>query len=43
MVTPKTQDLPPPGGYQKIPFVRVPARTLFNGFQAIGAYVGEKS
>ncbi|KAG5674926.1 hypothetical protein PVAND_004871 [Polypedilum vanderplanki] len=40
MVTPKTQDLPPPGGYQKIPFMRVPAKTLFNGFQIIGAYIG---
>lgn len=40
MVAPKTQDLPPSGGYQKIRFARVPAKTLFSGFQIIGAYVG---
>lgn len=31
MVAPKTQDLPPPGGYQKIPYVRVPPKTYFSG------------
>lgn len=41
MPVPKTQDLPPPGGYQKINFVKVPAKTLFNGYQLIGAYIGE--
>lgn len=40
MVAPKTQDLPPNGGYQKIKFARVPAKNLFSGFQIIGAYVG---
>jgi GRIM-19 protein len=42
MVVPKSQDLPPPGGYSKIPFARVPARTLFNGYQIIGGYIGKK-
>lgn len=40
MPAPKTQDLPPPGGYQKIRFTRVPAKSYFSGFQIIGAYVG---
>jgi hypothetical protein len=38
----KTQDLPPPGGYEKIRFKRVPAKTLFTGFQAFGIYLGKK-
>lgn len=27
----KLQDLPPKGGYQNIPFARVPAKTYFRG------------
>jgi len=27
----KKQDMPPPGGYQKIPFARVPAKSYFSG------------
>lgn len=42
MVNPKVQDLPPPGGYSKIPFVRVPAKTLFSGYQWIAGYIGKK-
>lgn len=40
MATAKAQDMPPQGGYAKIPFKRVPARTLFNGYQLIAAYLG---
>lgn len=31
MATAKVQDLPPEGGYKKIPFARIPARTYFTG------------
>lgn len=41
MVVPKTQDLPPKGGYGKIPFMRVPAKSYFSGYQIIGAYIGK--
>lgn len=41
MSSAKTQDLPPPGGYDKIRFMRVPARSYLNGFQTIGAYLGK--
>lgn len=41
MVTPKAQDLPPAGGYEKIKYMRVPAKTLFNGYQMIGGYLGK--
>lgn len=41
MVNAKAQDLPPPGGYEKIRFMRVPARQLFNGYQMIGGYLGK--
>lgn len=27
----RKQDLPPPGGYQKIHYARVPAKTFFSG------------
>lgn len=27
----KVQDMPPAGGYQKIPFARIPAKTYFSG------------
>lgn len=27
----KKQDMPPPGGYKKIPFARVPAKVYFTG------------
>mgnify|MGYP003476950460 CR=1 FL=1 len=40
MANAKAQDMPPQGGYAKIPFKRVPARTLFNGYQLIAAYLG---
>ena len=33
------QDMPPPGGYRKIPYLRVPAKSYFSGFQILGAYV----
>jgi hypothetical protein len=41
MVNAKAQDLPPPGGYQKIRFGRVPAKTLLTGYQMIGGYIGK--
>lgn len=31
MTSSKPQDLPPEGGYRKIPFARVPAKTYFGG------------
>ncbi|KAG5874255.1 hypothetical protein JTB14_026477 [Gonioctena quinquepunctata] len=34
------QDLPPPGGYQKIQYQRIPARTFFGGWALIGGYLG---
>uniref|UniRef100_A0A2M4C2Q1 NADH dehydrogenase [ubiquinone] 1 alpha subcomplex subunit 13 n=1 Tax=Anopheles marajoara TaxID=58244 RepID=A0A2M4C2Q1_9DIPT len=36
----KLQDLPPKGGYQNIPFARVPAKTYFRGWQMIAGYAG---
>ncbi|KAH8237484.1 NADH dehydrogenase [ubiquinone] 1 alpha subcomplex subunit 13 [Drosophila kikkawai] len=36
---PPKQDLPPPGGYKKIPFARVPPKSYFTGFTMIGTYV----
>lgn len=36
----KTQDMPPPGGYQKIEFKRIPARVYFSGYQMILGYIG---
>ncbi|XP_062551692.1 NADH dehydrogenase [ubiquinone] 1 alpha subcomplex subunit 13 [Armigeres subalbatus] len=36
----KLQDLPPKGGYQSIPFSRIPARKYFKGWQMIAAYAG---
>jgi len=36
----KKQDMPPPGGYQKIPFARVPAKSYFSGFQILAGYIG---
>ncbi|KAH8386523.1 hypothetical protein KR093_001039 [Drosophila rubida] len=36
---PPKQDLPPPGGYKKIPFAYVPAKSYFTGFTMIGAYL----
>lgn len=27
----RKQDMPPPGGYKKIPFLRVPAKSYFTG------------
>uniref|UniRef100_T1GVR9 NADH dehydrogenase [ubiquinone] 1 alpha subcomplex subunit 13 n=1 Tax=Megaselia scalaris TaxID=36166 RepID=T1GVR9_MEGSC len=35
----KKQDLPPPGGYKKIPFARVPQKSYLSGFQMFAAYV----
>lgn len=37
----RTQDMPPPGGYAKIPFKRMPARVLFSGIQMFAGYVGK--
>lgn len=37
----KTQDMPPPGGYQKIEFKRIPARVYFSGYQMILGYIGK--
>ncbi|XP_061402979.1 NADH dehydrogenase [ubiquinone] 1 alpha subcomplex subunit 13 isoform X1 [Musca vetustissima] len=34
----KKQDMPPPGGYKKIPFARVPAKVYFTGWQMLGTY-----
>lgn len=31
----KPQDLPPSGGYKKIPFARIPAKTYFTGKLAL--------
>ncbi|XP_055637908.1 NADH dehydrogenase [ubiquinone] 1 alpha subcomplex subunit 13 [Toxorhynchites rutilus septentrionalis] len=36
----RLQDMPPRGGYQKIPFSRVPAKQYFTGWQMIAAYAG---
>ncbi|CRL00761.1 CLUMA_CG014016, isoform A [Clunio marinus] len=36
----RTQDMPPPGGYQKIEFKRIPARKYFTGYQMILGYLG---
>lgn len=36
----KTQDMPPPGGYQKIDFKRIPARKYFSGYQMFLGYIG---
>jgi hypothetical protein len=36
----RTQDMPPPGGYSKIPFKRMPARVLFSGIQIFAGYIG---
>jgi NADH dehydrogenase (ubiquinone) 1 alpha subcomplex subunit 13 len=35
------QDMPPPGGYEKIPFKRIAARKYFNGYQMIAGYFGK--
>lgn len=35
----KKQDLPPPGGYKKIPFARIPQKTYLSGFQMFAGYV----
>ncbi|XP_053952248.1 NADH dehydrogenase [ubiquinone] 1 alpha subcomplex subunit 13 [Anastrepha obliqua] len=34
----RKQDMPPPGGYKKIPYLRVPAKSYFTGFQMLGSY-----
>ncbi|EAT42790.1 AAEL005538-PA [Aedes aegypti] len=36
----KLQDMPPKGGYQNIPFARIPAKKYFKGWQMIAAYAG---
>ena len=36
----KTQDLPPKGGYEKIPFERIAARKYFSGVQMCLGYAG---
>lgn len=36
----KLQEMPPRGGYQSIPFARVPAKKYFKGWQMIAAYAG---
>lgn len=33
----KKQDMPPPGGYKKIPFARVPAKVYFTGMCVCGS------
>jgi len=35
----KKQDMPPSGGYKKIPFSRIPAKTYLSGVQIIGSYI----
>ncbi|KAL5292420.1 Ndufa13 family protein [Megaselia abdita] len=35
----KKQDLPPPGGYKKIPFARIPQKSYMSGFQMFAAYI----
>lgn len=39
----RTQDLPPPGGYDKIPFKRIAARKYFSGYQMFLGYIGKFS
>uniref|UniRef100_U5EGY7 NADH dehydrogenase [ubiquinone] 1 alpha subcomplex subunit 13 n=1 Tax=Corethrella appendiculata TaxID=1370023 RepID=U5EGY7_9DIPT len=39
----RLQDLPPKGGYEKIPFKRVPAKSYFHGSTIIAAYFGISS
>jgi NADH dehydrogenase (ubiquinone) 1 alpha subcomplex subunit 13 len=39
----RTQDMPPPGGYAKIDYKRIPARKYFSGYQMILGYLGEFS
>ncbi|XP_067634626.1 NADH dehydrogenase [ubiquinone] 1 alpha subcomplex subunit 13 [Eurosta solidaginis] len=34
----KKQDMPPPGGYKKIPYLRVPAKSYFSSFQLFAGY-----
>ncbi|XP_037934861.1 NADH dehydrogenase [ubiquinone] 1 alpha subcomplex subunit 13-like [Teleopsis dalmanni] len=34
----RAQDLPPPGGYKRINFARVPAKTYFTGYQFLAGY-----
>ncbi|CAD7086973.1 unnamed protein product [Hermetia illucens] len=34
------QDMPPEGGYKKIPYARVPARQYFSGYQMIAGFAG---
>lgn len=34
------QDMPPKGGYEKIPFVRIPAKQYFGGYTMILGYLG---
>ncbi|XP_059486362.1 NADH dehydrogenase [ubiquinone] 1 alpha subcomplex subunit 13 [Neocloeon triangulifer] len=36
----KKQDMPPPGGYRSIPFLRNPAKSYFNGVTLIAGFVG---
>ncbi|XP_044739228.1 NADH dehydrogenase [ubiquinone] 1 alpha subcomplex subunit 13 [Chrysoperla carnea] len=36
----RKQDLPPPGGYQKIPYARVPAKTFFSGWSMLAGFAG---
>uniref|UniRef100_A0A0U3YCU4 NADH dehydrogenase [ubiquinone] 1 alpha subcomplex subunit 13 n=1 Tax=Odontobuthus doriae TaxID=342590 RepID=A0A0U3YCU4_ODODO len=34
------QDLPPPGGYKRIVFHRIPAKKYFNGYAIFAGYIG---
>ncbi|XP_049871553.1 NADH dehydrogenase [ubiquinone] 1 alpha subcomplex subunit 13 [Pectinophora gossypiella] len=36
----RKQDLPPQGGYQPIPYKRVPAKTFFSGYTMFAGYLG---
>ncbi|XP_045775843.1 NADH dehydrogenase [ubiquinone] 1 alpha subcomplex subunit 13 [Maniola jurtina] len=36
----RKQDLPPPGGYKPIPYLRLPAKQYFSGYSVFGIYIG---
>ncbi|XP_045106751.1 NADH dehydrogenase [ubiquinone] 1 alpha subcomplex subunit 13-like [Portunus trituberculatus] len=38
MAATPTQDLPPKGGYAPINFIRIPARSYFNGYQLFAGF-----
>ncbi|GLG95605.1 NADH dehydrogenase (Ubiquinone) 1 alpha subcomplex subunit 13 [Gryllus bimaculatus] len=39
-MAPHIQDMPPEGGYQKIHFERIPAKSYFGGYAMIAGYLG---